>query len=234
MCEGFGYYDDINKLDTYGEVPGIYQDQYQTVMVKPLCGLFSQAIYLPLRYMPIEPELELADWDAPVIIDFSSRVVIPEGGVAEPDKNTALNKSTSWRIQNCQIKWDILSLDNSLDNSYVNHLLGGNTLKLVYDTYVSSVQTITCADTQVNVSRALTSLRIVCMSLDKTFTEGRIKWCNKSWNTFYSIMAGNRSAVTAIKDINTELEHLQLMVGSKVYPECRMLLSSTKIIRCSS
>ena len=85
----------------------------------------------------------------------------------------------SWRIQNCQIKCDILTLDNSLDNSYVNHLLGGNTLKIVYDTYVSSIQTITSADTQVNVSRSLTYLRSIFMSLDKTFSEGRIKWCNK-------------------------------------------------------
>ena len=77
----------------------------------------------------------------------------------------------SWRIQNCQIKCDILSLDNSLDNSYVNHLLGGNTLNIVYDTYVSAIQTIPSADTQVNVSRSLTSLRSVFMSLDKTFTE---------------------------------------------------------------
>ena len=70
----------------------------------------------------------------------------------------------SWRIKNCQIKCDMLTLDNSLDNSYVNHLLGGNTLKIVYDTYVSSMQTITSADTQVNVSRSLTYLRSIFMS----------------------------------------------------------------------
>ena len=32
-------------------------------------------------------------------------------------------------------------------------------------------------------------------------------------------MAGNRSGPTSIKDSNTEIEHLQLMVGSKMYPE---------------
>ena len=32
-------------------------------------------------------------------------------------------------------------------------------------------------------------------------------------------MAGQRSGPTYIKDIDTEIEHLQLMVGSKMYPE---------------
>jgi hypothetical protein len=98
--------------------------------------------------MPIEIELELADNDAPIITNFNALY-------------TALNTSVSWRIQNCQIKCDIGSFDNSLDNSYVNHLLGGNTLKIVYDTYISSIQTITSAGTQVNVSRSLTSLRSI-------------------------------------------------------------------------
>ena len=94
--------------------------------------------------MPTELELELADWEAPIITDFI-------------DLFTATNTSVSWRIQNCQVKTDMLTLDNSVDNSYVNHLLGGNTLTIVYDTYVSSLQTITSADTQFNVSRSLTS-----------------------------------------------------------------------------
>ena len=32
-------------------------------------------------------------------------------------------------------------------------------------------------------------------------------------------MAGNRSGPTVINDSNTEIQHLQLMVRSKVYPE---------------
>ena len=57
------------------------------------------------------------------------------------------------------------------------------------------------------------------MSLDKTFTEGRIKWCNKSWNTFYSPMTGNRAGLPNIKYTDDEIQHLQLMVGRKMYPE---------------
>jgi hypothetical protein len=208
MAEGFGYFDDIKELEELGELPGIKSGSYQTVMFKPLCGLFNQTKYLPLRYMPIELELELADNNEPIITDFLA-------GSAYTNDNT----SKTWRIENCQIKCDLVSLDNALDNSYVNHLLGGNTLKIVYDTYISSIQTIVSADTQVNVSRSLTSLRSVFMSLDKNFTEARIKWCNKSWNTFYSTMIGNRDGPSNIKDSDNEIKHLQLSIGSKLYPE---------------
>ena len=205
-CEGFGYPFDIIMLDEIGELPGIKAEDYHTVMFKPLCGLFNQTKYLPLRYMPIELELELADNDAPIITDFN-------------DVYTQDTTSTSWRIENCQLKCDILSLDNSLDNSYVNHLLGGNTLKIVYDTYISSIQTIASADCQINVSRSLTALRSVFVSLDKMFIGGRVRWHNKSWNTFYSTLAGNRSESTYIYDANDEIKHLQLSIGSKLYPE---------------
>ena len=156
--------------------------------------------------MPIELELELADNEAPSITDFN-HVYIAE------------HTSTSWTIQNCQVKCDIILLDTSFDNSYVNHLLGGNTLQIVYDTYISSLQTITSADTQVNVSRSLTALRSVFMSLDKTFTEGRVRWHNESWNTLYTTMVGNRSMSTTIDEPNAEIQLLQLMIGSRMYPE---------------
>ena len=133
MCEGFGYYNDITSLDEIGELPGISANEHHTVMFKPLCGLLNQTKYLPLRHMPNEFELELADNDAPIITDFNTVY-------------TADTTSTSRRIENCQLKCDILSLDNSLDNSYVNHLSGGNTLTIAYDTYISSMQTIKSAD----------------------------------------------------------------------------------------
>ena len=66
--------------------------------------------------MPLEIELELADNDAPIIANSDTLY-------------TAATTSVSWRIQNGQIKCDILSLDKSLDNSSLNHILGGNTLK---------------------------------------------------------------------------------------------------------
>jgi hypothetical protein len=44
----------------------------QTVMFKPLCGLFNQTKYIPLRDCPIEIELELADNDEPIVSKFGT------------------------------------------------------------------------------------------------------------------------------------------------------------------
>ena len=43
MCEGFGYDEETHKLDIAGVIQGIKRNRYQTVMFKPVCGLFNQA-----------------------------------------------------------------------------------------------------------------------------------------------------------------------------------------------
>ena len=68
---------------------------------------------------------------------------------------TSANTSQTWRIENCMVKVDMCTLDNALDNSYVSHLLSGKTLNIVYNTFISSLQTVVSAETQINVSRGL-------------------------------------------------------------------------------
>jgi hypothetical protein len=57
------------------------------------------------------------------------------------------------------------------------------------------------------------------MSLDKTFTEARLRWYNKSWNNFWSTMIGDADGPVNSKDSDNEIKHLQLMTGSNLYPE---------------
>ena len=57
------------------------------------------------------------------------------------------------------------------------------------------------------------------MSLGKTFTEAHVIWWSKSWNTFYITMIGCRDGPSNVKDTDDEIQHLQFMVGSKMYPE---------------
>ena len=52
-------------------------------------------------------------------------------------------------------------------------------------------------------------------------------------------MIGNRDGPGNVKDTNHEIQHLQLMVGSKIYPEYPIrshagFLQLKQIIRCSS
>jgi hypothetical protein len=214
-AEGFGYGDDITKLDTVGELPGIRVKQ--TVMFKPLSGLLSQTKYLPLRYTPLEIELELAEMDDPI--------------VSFPNNSTAFNPgntSVSWQLENCMVKVDMCTLDNALDNSYVSHLLSGKTLNIVYNTFISSLQTVVSAETQINVSRSLSKMKSLFMTLDRDFLVGgaisnRSTHYNKRWNNFWSPLAGTDvTQFTTENEVDKEIQLLQLVIGSKLFPEYPM------------
>ena len=77
------------------------------VGMKLCSGLFNQSKMLPLRYCPIEIELELVN--------------------AATD---AVGDSLSWSINDVQCKCDLLTLDNGLENSYAAHVLEGKSLPI--------------------------------------------------------------------------------------------------------
>ena len=66
-AEGFGKSWDhtihmsLNNTYTPSNFSGIFYDQAQTVLFKPLLGILSQPKYLPIRYCPITIELELVN-----------------------------------------------------------------------------------------------------------------------------------------------------------------------------
>ena len=210
-----GHTDHAEGLRPPGTLPGIgggdgtiNYSKSLTVMVEPLRGLSQQTKYIPLRYCPLEIELELTDNDEPIVSML---------GAESPF--TLANIIKLWHIEQCQIKCDIVSLDNALDNSYVNHLLSGSTLNISYNTYIHSIQSKVSSDsTNVNVSSSLTSLRSVFIALAKN-TGSRLNWYNQSWNNFYSPMAGNLGTACIHNDGANEITFLQLQIGSKLLPE---------------
>ena len=64
-AEGFGYPVSIDSVNTTAAHPSITDSR--TVMFQPLSGIFQQTKYLPLRYAPLEIELELSDQTDPVV-----------------------------------------------------------------------------------------------------------------------------------------------------------------------
>jgi hypothetical protein len=191
-------------LDNLAKLPGIVYSQ--TVMFQPLCGLFQQTKYLPLRYAPLEIELELAD------------VLDPLVNLEAPF--TAGNTSQLWKIENCMVKVDLCTLDNALENSYVSHFMGGKTINIVYNTFISTLQTVVSADTQINVSRSLSKMKSVFVTLDKNYSDldPRATFYNKSWNNFWSPNAGNDLTET-LTHAGEKFSHFQLQIGSKLFPE---------------
>jgi len=208
--EGFGYDDDISMLNNTTKLPGILTSQ--TVMFKPLCGIFAQTKYLPLRYTPIEIELELAESDEPIIVPTLTAPVLGS-------EFALSNTSVKWKLENCMVKCDLCSLDNALDNSYVSHLLSGKTINIVYNTFISSLQTIVSADSQINVSRSLSKMKSMFLSLDKDFAGSRATFYNKRFNNFWSPLVGNALTDNLTHSSDNEIKHLQIQIGSKLLPE---------------
>ena len=102
-------------------------------------------------------------------------------------------------MQNVQVKVDMCTLDNSLDNSYAEHLLNGKALPINFNTYVSQMQSLlSSADAgqqkvRLNVTRALSRLKSVFVSLAKTpdlsITADVPYYLGRNeWNEFYSPM----------------------------------------------
>jgi hypothetical protein len=215
-----GVYEEINA-DNFG---GIKAGQSQTVLFKPLSGLLAQSKFLPLRYCPLTIELELtSDSYSPIISAFNPNPPdVSEGG---PNLFNVQNTGVIWQIQNVQAKGDICVLDNSLENSYTEHLLSGKSLPINYNTYISQIQSILSGATgqkkvRLNITRSLTRLKSVFISFDReVYNELSYSYAGrKAWNDFYSPMHPYNSSGGRLYDTRGEFE-AQIQLGSKLYPE---------------
>ena len=203
MIEGFGYRSDSiepNATLTTGDAPGIAPTHYQTVGMKLCSGLMNQSKMLPLKYMGnLTIELELVNSkDDPVI----------KPGV---DANfTVSNTTNDWQIENVQLKCDIVTIDNTLQNNYDQHLLDGGKLPISYNTYITQSQAVTPSkDMSLNVSRAVSRLKSVFVTFYKSLeTEHAV---HKDWLSFMHPMG-------AAYDKDKELE-VQLQIGALLFPQ---------------
>jgi len=78
------------------------------------------------------------------------------------------------------MKVDLCTLDNALGNNYVTHLLSGESLNIVYNTFISNIQTILSGDTQINVSRSLSKLKSVFVTLERDFAGARVTFLQQT------------------------------------------------------
>ncbi len=172
-AEGFGVDQPIKELYDIALLPGI--KDYQTVCFKPLCGIFMQATYLPLRYAPIEIELSLSDTTEPIVSEQTCNF------------KTA-NTSYQYKLEKCMLKCDVCTLDDALDNNYASRLLSGKSLNIVYDAFAINIQTMLTNGAQVNISRSVSALKSVFLPLEKYLIAGTEckTFFAKQWNNFYS------------------------------------------------
>ena len=226
-AEAFGNNWNYDTTMTTNILSGISAGQSQTVLFKPCSGLFNQPKMLPIRYMPITIELELVSSNTePVVSDEQSDFTTTVSSGVLP------NTSTSWQLQNVQVKCDTVTLDNQLDNSYAEHLLSGKALPINYQTYVSQMTSIQGGSNgttiygqqkvRLSITRALSRLKNVFITLDKAVSgDELVKY--KPWNSFYSPMHdfvdNSGSSFDNTYNSSGEIADFQISVGSKNFPE---------------
>ena len=167
------------ELTDYDDTRGIPGGKQKMVCFKPLCGLFSQPKNLPLRYCNIVVELEMVN-------DLTENVISIVG-----DTIPAGHFSNAWHIENCQLKCDVLTLDNGLENSYAQHFLDGGKVPIPMTTYVSQSQTLAKqSEESIHVTRSMTRLKAMYLTFDGTSTNdtARTQFL-KHCNNFYHPMA---------------------------------------------
>ena len=160
-----------------------------------LCsGLLNQTKMLPIRYCPLELELELVN------------------AVGDCQQG-----STAWNISDVQVKADLCTLDNALENSYAKHLFEGKALPINYSTYISQSQTTTNFDFTVNVARAVTRLKSVFLSMTGNVNGVADQTASlKEFNNFWHPMSSETAS--GAYNVGKEVE-LHVQIGSKLFPE---------------
>ena len=208
--EGFGY--NAGTMDTHNRntMPGIAPNSYRTVSMNILSGVLNQPKFLPLRYMSggLSFEFELCS----DILDPIAK--IGDAAVGGTSPFTAADTSQLWEIENCQIKADVLTLDNSLENSYHEHIMSGKPLPINYNTFITSNQSVGGHNISISVSRAVTRLKGLFLTFYKDLGNDTDHY-EKAWSRMYHPMV---NVAGQAYDPGYELEY-QIQLGAKLYPE---------------
>jgi hypothetical protein len=215
-----------NNLKSLGLIWKLNADSHKTVSTKLAFGLLHQPKWIPLRYAPLTLELELVN-------DFTDVCVAPyvHANSRFPEAIT----SAAWQISQVEVKCDVCTLDNALENSYEAHLLDKGTLPINYNTYINQTQNISGqVDIAINVSRAISRLKSIFINFSKKSAQNRDNLTrtdtgydngilasfgdiNKPWNGFYHPMSG-QIPKQELYNPNLEFES-QIQIGSKQFPE---------------
>ena len=148
------------NLRKLGLINRLHGNESKVLSTKLAFGLLHQPKWIPLRYAPLTLELELVNQFTDVVIAPYAVDATQFPGVESrfPENIT----SKEWSIEQVEVKCDLCTLDNALENSYEAHLLEAKTLPINYNTYISQTQNIVGqTDIAINVSRAISRLKSI-------------------------------------------------------------------------
>jgi hypothetical protein len=182
---------------------GLGASESKIVSFKPLAGILNQSKLLLLKVAPLTFEFELVGTPEEAVANGID-------GLGANDVFNVNNVSKEWSLSDVQMKCDLLTLDNSLDNEYTQHLLQGKALSINYSTFISSMQVISGAVSSVNISRSVSRLKSIFVTYDRQHDSDQYGFY-KEVNDMYHPMRGYRY------DAKKELEY-QIQIGSKLFP----------------
>jgi hypothetical protein len=205
FVEGFGVGSansltfDHELLEKSADIPSVASapNNAMTLAFTPFVGLLRQDKYLPIRYAPIQFEFELVNDPLEAVYGTGTGQLVG-------------SLSANFTISDVQLKCDLVELDNTLDNEYTQYLMQGKSLPIHFTALSHGSQIFTKIKTDVKVSRSLTRLKSVFLSMIALPTT---RACAKGVpNDFWHPMAAG--------DYNYANElQLQIQIGSKLYPE---------------
>jgi len=196
---------------TRSYLPQIAPGKSKVVNFKPLCGLFNQSKYLPLKFVPITLEFELGDVHDAIVTPLTYNSATGYNNVY-----TTTNTTDKFQIQNCCLKADICTLDNSLNNSYTQHLLEGKSLPISYSTYISQQSAVVGKSFAVQVVRAVSKLQRAFITFYDTSIGPPTPFYKPTITFHHPMYSGPTSSSNY--DPDKEIQ-LYLQLGSKLYPE---------------
>ena len=205
-CEGFKNFDFVKReaAQASEERKGYRQDGYdlsgniqlaRRVQFKPMLGLLNQEKLTPLRYCPIQIELELVNHQADAVTT---------------ETTNGFSTGANWDISDIQCKCDLLELGSSLQNEYASHLLSGKSLPINFNTWNHTNQsTGNDNNFSAHISRAVTRSKSIFITL---FKPDGVTY--KQVNDFYHPCTNDGQLTLAN-------EHsYQVQIGAKLVPEC--------------
>ena len=208
------------------------------------CGLLESNYYLPLRYAPLELEFTIVPNEGdPVVVPSAYNAGTDATGYYfrnnEAD-DTQGDTTTKWELNNVIIRAEVITLENTVNNNIVSHLLGGSSLKLVFPMYHTITQTFNNGGGEINMNIVKSSSKLTgaFITLYRTPRQGEItpenqylldNYVYKRWNYFYNNQINAR--INDMNPANTDALQgkgfqdygrnlsWQIQLGNKKYPE---------------
>jgi len=221
----------IQELDTYkhyinnltdaelavadAACPVLSNASVKKMCFRPALGLFQQSKFLPLSFTDLVMEIELVSSAADVLVPASSKKPF----------NKTTDFGADFEIKNPTVTANIALLDSGADNNYISLLLSGKSLNIPFVGHVSSFQTVTSNDFQINVSRNLTKLKKIICSYDRDIPGadaafGRRVAMTRPYRALYAPRTNNDTMVTyPEKATEGSISKLQVQIGSHLFPE---------------